>query len=78
MRLKKLCATLPCKKLLDVSGGADLAELVNARPTSLGLLLKMAAIVRDQPDKVKADFLASLRPLQPLYMAALEYMMAYR
>ncbi len=59
-------------------GGADCAALVNARPTSLGLLLKVAAVIRDQPDRVRADFLNSLAEMDPLYKSELDYVLAYR
>jgi hypothetical protein len=59
-------------------GGADCAALVNARPTNLGLLLKVAAVIRDQPDRVKADFLNSLAEMDPLYKSELDYVLAYR
>jgi hypothetical protein len=51
---------------------------VNARPTSLGLLLKVAAVIRDQPDRVRADFLNSLAEMDPLYKSELDYVLAYR
>ncbi len=51
---------------------------MNARPTSLGLLLKVAAVIRDQPDRVKADFLNSLAEMDPLYKSELDYVLAYR
>jgi hypothetical protein len=51
---------------------------VNARPTSLGLLLKVAVVIRDQPDRVKADFLNSLAEMDPLYKSELDYILAYR
>ncbi len=51
---------------------------MNARPTSLGLLLKVAAVIRDQPDRVRADFLNSLADMDPLYKSELDYILAYR
>ena len=60
------------------AGGADCADIVNSRPTSLGLLLKMVAIMRDQPDTFKAEFLNNLADLNDLATEELQYMLAYR
>jgi hypothetical protein len=51
---------------------------VNSRATSLGLLLKLAVILRDQPDKVKADFINNLTGLDQLAASQLQYILAYR
>ncbi len=34
--------------------------------------------MRDQPDRVKADFLNSLADMDPLYKSELDYILAYR
>jgi len=70
--------SLESEQLFKSLGGADCADIVNARPTSLGLLLKVAALIRDQPDSVKADFLNNLGEMEPLFKSELEYVLAYR